>query len=206
MERLGVVAVADELVGNFLGLHACAAEDDGIDAWVVVDDALEGMVFVLGAYHVVEVGDVLGAFVAAADLYLEGVAEVLACYVVYLLAHGGGEEEGATGRGDGLEDGVEFVLETHAEHLVGFVEDEGLYAAEVCGVTAGEVYEAAWGGDYDVYVATEGLDLWLDIGAAIDGEDVEVGDVPAVALDVVGYLQAELACESEDEGPGGARL
>ena len=37
VERLGIVAVFYELVGHFLRLKLRTTEDDGIDAWVIVD-------------------------------------------------------------------------------------------------------------------------------------------------------------------------
>ncbi len=64
MQRLGVVAVAYELVGHLLCLLLCAAEDDGKDARVEVDDALQGQILVLGVHHIIDVVYALGALVA----------------------------------------------------------------------------------------------------------------------------------------------
>ena len=56
-----------------MGFHAGAAEDDGVDFWVVVGYALQRIVLVAGRNHIIDVVDVLCAFVAAA--YKEYVKE-----------------------------------------------------------------------------------------------------------------------------------
>ena len=42
MQRLSVIAVFDEFVSHFLGLHLRAAEDNGEDARVVVHQSFQG--------------------------------------------------------------------------------------------------------------------------------------------------------------------
>ena len=85
MERLGVVAIAYQLVGYLLCLYLRAAEYNGIDAWVIVHDALQGKILVLGVDHIVCVVDILGALIARADNNLLMVVQVLACYALHLL-------------------------------------------------------------------------------------------------------------------------
>ena len=46
VQRFCAITIFDELVGNLLGFEACAAEDDAIDARIVVDNALESCIFV----------------------------------------------------------------------------------------------------------------------------------------------------------------
>ena len=89
VQRFGVVAVAYEFVGHFLRLCLGAAEDDAVDAWIVIDDALECEVLVLGVHHIIYVVHVLGSLVARAHHYLLVVVQVALCYLLYLLAHGG---------------------------------------------------------------------------------------------------------------------
>ena len=64
VQGLGVVAVLDELVGYLLRLYLRAAEDDGKDARVVVDDTLQRQVFILGVDHIIDMVDVLGTLVS----------------------------------------------------------------------------------------------------------------------------------------------
>ena len=93
MQRLGVVSVVYELVGHLLRLALRAAEYYGEYLWVVVNDTLQGEVFVLGVDHIIYVVDVLGALVAAAHYYLFRLAQVVAGYFLYLLAHRCREEQ-----------------------------------------------------------------------------------------------------------------
>lgn len=48
MKGFGVVTVVDELVGNLLSLAFCATENYGVYPWIIVDDALQGKIFILG--------------------------------------------------------------------------------------------------------------------------------------------------------------
>ena len=89
VQRFGVVSVAYELVGNLLCLCLCAAEDDGIDARVVVDDAFQSEVFVGRSDKVLEVVYIFSPFVAAAHHYLFGFVQVVLRYLLHLPAHGG---------------------------------------------------------------------------------------------------------------------
>ena len=59
MQSIGIVAILYELVGNLLCLHTSAAEDDSVDVRVVVGNALQGKVLVLGMHHIVYVAHVL---------------------------------------------------------------------------------------------------------------------------------------------------
>ena len=63
VERLGIVAVVDELVGYLLRLTLCATEYYRIDSGIIVDDALQRKVFVLGVDQIVDMVDVFGTLV-----------------------------------------------------------------------------------------------------------------------------------------------
>ena len=200
VQGVGVVSVAYEPVGHLLRLHACAAEDDGIDAGIVVHHALQGQVLVLGRHHVVDVVHVLGALVAAAYLYRVGVAQVLLGDALDFAAHGGREEQRAVLLGHALEYGVKVFLETHREHLVGLVEHQVAHVVEHGHLaTVHQVDQSAGRGNDDVHPAAQGANLGLDVGAAVDGQDAHLGHVLGKALQVVGYLQAQLARGTEDE-------
>ena len=70
VQRLGIIAVADELVGNLLRLDLRTTEDDGEDARIVVDDALQGEVLVFGVHHIIDVVDALCTLVTTTYYYL----------------------------------------------------------------------------------------------------------------------------------------
>lgn len=63
MKSLSIVTILDEFVGNVLSLQLGAAEDDGEDAWIKVDNALQSKILVLGIDEIVDVVDVLGTLI-----------------------------------------------------------------------------------------------------------------------------------------------
>ena len=89
VQRLSIVAVLDELVGNFLCLNLRAAENDGKDAWIVVHQPLQGQVLVLGVHHIVDMVHMLGTLVAATDHDFLVVMQITFGYTFYLTAHRG---------------------------------------------------------------------------------------------------------------------
>ena len=93
VEAVGVVAVGYELVGYLLCLALGAAEDDAVDVGVVVGHTLEGEVFVVGLHHIVDVLDVVGAFVLVAGYEFHRILHELAGYAGYLLGHRGREHQ-----------------------------------------------------------------------------------------------------------------
>ena len=202
VQRLGVVAVAYELVGHLLRLALRAAEDDGEYAGVVVYHALQGQVLVLGAHHVVDVVHVLGAFVAAAHHNLLVVAQVRLGYLLHLAAHSGREEQRVAVFGQALEYLVDAVGEAHVEHLVGLVEHHVAHAAELGHAAVLEVDEAAGGGHDDLCAVAQGAHLVLYRRAAVDGHDVDASHVLGEVFQVVCNLQAKLARGAEHQRLG----
>ena len=63
MQRLGIIAVLDEFVGNLLCFQFCATEDDGEDTWIEIDDTLQCQVFVLSVHHIIYMVNVLSTLV-----------------------------------------------------------------------------------------------------------------------------------------------
>ena len=92
VQRIGIVAVADQLVGDLLRLLARAAEDDPVDVGVVVGDTLEGKVLVPRRYDVVVVLDVGVALVLRPDDDLLGLVHVGGSDGADFAGHGRGEE------------------------------------------------------------------------------------------------------------------
>ena len=48
----------------------------------------------------------------------------------------------------------------------------------------------------------QGMDLCLDRCSAVDGHDVHAVDILGKSVEIVGNLQAQLTCGTEDEGLG----
>ena len=104
VQSLGAVAVADEVVGHFLRFEAGAAENDGIDARIVVDNAFERGIFVLCAHRIIDVVHVFRALVATAHHDFAILAEVVFGNALNVGPHGGGEEERLVLGRDGRKD------------------------------------------------------------------------------------------------------
>ena len=128
VEGVGIIAVADEAVGNLLCVAASAAEYDGVDIGVVVGNALQGKIFVLGIHHIIYMAHVLGALIASAHNYFLGVVHEALGYLRYLGRHGGREHEHFAVVGHMGEDIVDRIDESHVEHFVGLVEHYGVDA------------------------------------------------------------------------------
>ena len=186
------------MVGHLLRFETRAAEDDAVDAGIVVDNALEGGIFVLCAHGIVDVVHVLRALVAAAHHDFAVVAEVVFGDALNVGAHGGREEERLVLGGDGGKDFVDAFGEAHVEHLVGFVEHHIAHGFESRGAAVNEVDESAGSGDNDLTALAELANLAFDAGAAVDGHHVQAVDVATVVLEIVGDLEAEFAGGTED--------
>ena len=200
VERLGVVAVLYQFVGYLLGLYLGAAEDDGEDARIVVDNAFQRQVFVLGVHHVVDMVHILGSLIAAAHHNLLVVVQVVARYGLYLLAHGGREEQRVAVFGHTGQYLVDALRESHVEHAVGFVEHHIVHSVEMGHATVHQVYQAARGGHDNLHALVQGVDLVHYRGAAVDGHDAHALHVAGKVFQVVGYLQAQLARGTQDDG------
>ena len=150
MQRLGIVAVLDELVGYLLRLQLRAAEDDGKDTRIVVNDTLQGQILVLGVHHIVNMVHVLGALVAAAHHDLLRVVQVALGYALYLAAHRSREEQRVAVVGYALQNGVDALREAHVEHFVSLVEHHVVGLVKMGYATVHQVYQSARRGHDDV--------------------------------------------------------
>ena len=202
VQRLGIIAVAYQLVGHLLRLYLRAAEDDGEDAGIVVHESLQGQVLVLGVHHVVDVVDVLGTLIAASHHYLLVVVQVALGDALYLAAHGGREEQRIAALGHTLQYLVDTLRESHVQHLVGLVQHHVAHVVEHCHAPLHQVDETARRSHDDLHALAQGTYLLLDAGTAVDGLDMDAVQVFGKVAHVVGYLQAQLTCGCQNEGMG----
>ena len=200
VEGLGIVAVTDEVVGHLLGLQSGTAEDDGIDAGIIVDNALEGNIFVLGLDEIIDVVYMLRPFVARANDNLLVVVEITFGNPFNFRPHGGGEEEGVSIGRDTGKNLVDAFGESHVQHLVGLVEDHIFHLVEEGYTAVHKVYETPWSGDDDLRTFTKTAYLSLYACTAIDGNDVHAGKITAVIAEIVADLQTKLAGGGKDDG------
>ena len=97
------------------------------------------------------------------------------------------------------EDVFDVLDEAHAQHLVGFVDDDGLELVELQGLAAQVVLNPARRADDGVHAAAQLLQLELHARAAVDGQHVEAFEMPRVRLHRLGDLNRELARRREHE-------
>ena len=202
MQGIGIVAVLYQFVGNLLCLHSGTTEYDAVDSGIVVHHTLQCQILVLSLHHVVYVVDMLRPLVARTHLYLLRVLEVLSCYGLNLLAHGGREEQCAVLLGYAAEDFVQVFLETHCEHFIGLVQYHVSHRGEVGGTALHQVYESARCGHEHVYATLEGTDLCLYAGTSVHGQNSHTLGMFGKALQIVGYLQAQLSGGCQNQGNG----
>ncbi len=88
---------------------------------------------------------------------------------------------------------LDVVDEAHAQHLVGFVQHQGLELAEVEGAFFDVVDHAARGRHDHVHAAAQCRQLRAIALAAVDRQHVEALDVGGIALEGFGDLDRQLA-------------
>ena len=203
VQGLGIIAVLDELVGYLLRLNLRAAEDNGKDTGIEVDNALQCQVFVLGIHHVIHMVDILGTLVAAAHHNLLVVVQVVEGYLLDFLAHGGREEQGVTVFGHMLENLVDALRETHVEHLVGLVEHHVGCLIDLRLATVHQVDETTRCGHDDMGTVAQSLDLLHNVGTTVDGYHANAGHVFREITKIVGNLQTKFAGGTQDQGLSG---
>ena len=95
--------------------------------------------------------------------------------------------------------------EPHVGHAVGLVEHQGLDVGHRQLAPVAEVDEPARGGDDHVDAPAELLDLALDVGTAVDGDDPEAG-LLGQGLEHLADLDGQLAGGDQHQGTGPAGL
>ena len=63
MQRLSIIAVLDEFICHFLCFHLRTTEDDGKNAWIIVNQSFQCQIFIFGIYHIINMIYMLGTFV-----------------------------------------------------------------------------------------------------------------------------------------------
>ena len=199
MQTLGVISVVYQFVGYLLRVTLCAAENDAEYLRVVIDYTLECEVFVLGVHHVIDMVDVLGTLVAASNDDFLVFVEITLGYSLYLAAHGRREEQSVAVLGNTLQYLVDALGETHIEHLVSLIEHYIIHVVEHRLATVHEVDESSRCGYDYLRSMAQCTYLVLDGCAAIYGHDVYSLHILREVLQVVGYLEAQLSCGTEDK-------
>ena len=133
---------------------------------------------------------VFGALVAGAYHNFDGVVHEPFGYFCNLGGHRCREEQHLALLGHMREDVVDGVDKAHVEHLVGLVENHGVYVVEVHHAAVYQVDEASRRGHDNLDALAEGANLALYRRAAVDGQHLKAGSVFGHIGQVAGNLQA----------------
>ena len=202
VNRAGLEAALLQILGEFLRGPLGLAEDHGALATVCLQYPGDefGLVHGMGAPHMLLDrldGGHLITGVGGADVGRLG--HVATCQAQDLPRHGGREEHGLAHRRDPGHQLLHVGQESHVEHLVGFIEHEGLDARQVQDALIGQIDEPPGRADDDVDALLELLDLRLVGLTAVDRQYPGVGRAARV-VDVIGDLQAQFPGGDDDQG------
>ena len=200
VKALGIVAVANQQVGHLLCFHFRATENDGKDTRIIVYDALQRGIFILGIHHIIYMVDVLGALVARTHHDLLRVVQEVLGYLLNLATHGCREEQRVTLLGNSGQNSIDILGESHVEHLVGLIEHHVVHSIQLGHLALHQVNQSAGCGHNDVNALLQRTDLRHDIGAAIYRHHMYSLDIFGKILQVVGNLQAEFSRWTKHNG------
>ena len=122
VQCFGIVTIPYQLVSNLLGLHLCAAKDDGKDTWIIVDNTFQSQVFIPCIHEIVYVIDLLCTLVTTSYDDFLIIIEVTFSNLFYLPTHRCREKQGVASSRKPLENLVDTVRKTHIEHLIGLIQ------------------------------------------------------------------------------------
>ncbi len=127
------------------------------------------------------------------DLDLDGILEVMRDDFANAIGQSRREQRHLLFLGHLAEDALDVLDETHAQHLVGLVDDDGRELVELQRFAAQMILDTARRADDGVHAAAQLLELKVHARAAIDGQHVKAFEVARVGLHCLGDLNRKLA-------------
>ena len=192
VDRVGVVTVLHQVLGEFLRFVLGAAKNDGEEIRCGVNEACKRGVTIAHLHHAVPVVDRFGRGVRAAYVDLLCLAHVALGNAPHFVAHGGAEEPGAFVLAGGFEDRGKVFLEAHVQHLVRLIQYHDVDQCQVDGLTAEQVEQATRCGHHDLRTLADVADLVADGSTTIHGHALDALHVLGEAVHVLGDLHAQL--------------
>jgi len=179
----------DDAVGvlGFQNARQCFALGHAADAPVALADGRRG-----GGAHLD--GDFLGILHVALGDALDR------------SGHGGREQRDLARRRGLLQHPLHIVNEAHAQHLVGFVQDQALQVGEIQRALAHMVHHPAGGADHHLNALPERAQLLAVALSAIDGQRTEADHVGGIALEGRSDLERQFASGHQHQSLYSRRL
>ena len=142
---------------------------------------------------------VLSTLIARAHHNLFVVVQVALGYALYLLTHGGREEQRITVFGNTLQNRIDALCKAHVQHLIGLIQHHVIYVIQLRYATVHQVNQSS-GCCYDnLHTLAQCTNLLLDRRTTINGLDMDVVHIFREVAQVVGNLQAQLSSRRQDE-------
>ena len=116
--------------------------------------------------------------------------------------HGGGEQGDLAALRRVFQDPLHVVDEPHPEHLVRFVQHQGLQVVQAQGLAAQVIHDPARRADHHVNAALQLLQLEFDRLAAVDRHDVKTLEVAGVGLERLGHLDRQFPGRGQHQDLG----
>ena len=98
-----------------------------------------------------------------------------------------------------LQNGIQFLLETHVQHLISLIQDKCVHPGKINCFPPDKIQKPSRSGNHNVWNFLERLYLWLDACTAVNIHDAKVVEVFGVVLQVLGDLFAQFAGGAEHQ-------
>ena len=199
--RLGKVAVdcrrseaaCLQAFGKLLGGNLGAGEDDHRIEGLGFEDAGQRIELVHAADQPVALAGLRRRRRLRLDGDLDRLAQVVLRNAPDLRRHGGREQRDLAGRRGLLQHRFDIVDETHAQHLVGFVEDEASQFRQIERAALQMIDHPAWRTDNHMHTTAQAAELRAVGLAAVNRQHAKTGDVRGIALERFRHLDGQLA-------------
>lgn len=194
--------LTEEGLSELLDLAASVTEDDGLgDAQALVEISqgleLEGL---LADVNVELLDTFQGQFVSL-DHDADGIAHEAVAHRQDFLGHGGTDEDNLDVVGEALEDLIDLVLETTAQHFISLIQAEHLDGGSAENLAVNHVKDTSGSSDDDVDTVLEDAHVLGDGSTTNTSMDLDVHSLTNGHDDRLN-LDSQLTSRSQDQGLG----
>ena len=199
VQRRHVEPAAFQLLGNFSGVLLGAHKNQHTVKIFAFEHTGERLDLVLVLYQQKTLADVFDRSRLALDAGLFVFTEMFLDNLLHIIRHRGAEKGALAIRRDFFQDGIHVFHESHVEHLVGFVEHDGLHAGEHDGSALDMVDKAPRSRNDNVRGTLECAHLDGDVLPAVNRNHVHLRELDGVLLDSFCHLDGKFARRREHE-------
>ena len=188
MQRLSIIAVAYQFICYLLRLQFGTAEDNSENLGIIVNNALQGQILILGLHHIIDMIHALGTLVTRTYHHLFVVSQVFLGHTLYLAAHCSREHQRAMLLGERLKNLIDSIREAHIQHFIGLIEYDITHILQFGIATIFQVNKSARGGHDNLSTLLQGAYLLFDSSTAIDGLHMNALHIFREIAQIIGNL------------------